>query len=190
MNFALVAGIIVVLILLLGKRKGQEDTNKGMAILWAHKTGAGYQCVGYADYEESAIEVGHYKLSRVILIDPHFINPAMEGEPVSPGYGMSSDIYISASEMENVESGAGVYQVLMPLIASGMLTDQRLLMFLDAAAIKHMKSQDEWEAVSKAQANWSIGRTYPFRQSTLFRVRNSTSVFTSYFYPVLLEMQS
>lgn len=195
MNVLIVAGIAALLIAL-AKKSGQGNGGslggERTALFWAHKTGAGYVCVGYCpNITESSVTPGQYRIDgkESMVIAPFFIDPT-KGEPDPPGFSpLGYDVYVGGAELKEVTNASGVYLILMPLILAGVFKDDRYLqMLLTDDAIANMKSQPEWERIEKAHANFSIGRTQPFRDSKIYRVRSANPLFSSYLYPVLLEI--
>lgn len=160
-----------------------KDVVGSSAILWAHKTGAGFVCVGYAQ----AVGIGATeKTIHVIeptMLHPGFVNPGIE--PETPGYVTGPTLDFSPTDLQAVENGAGAYQILAPLNFAGFLgsDDVALMVFADMESVRKMRKK-----YLSARKNWSVGRTWPFKRSKLYRLRVPFGVLANYGFPILLEI--
>ena len=161
------------------------------AMLWAHKTGAGFVMVGYSLDVKQAKDSAQLKISAPMLIHPGFIAPGVE--PQAPGYGTGNDFYLDAdTELERIENAAGVYQVLAPLncadAGGGPLADTTmgLMLFENEDALRKMQDRYAGERLTFAVARTDKGSK--FQRSVLYRARAYAGVFSSYYFPVLIEL--
>lgn len=161
------------------------------AILWAHKTEAGFACVGFCKVRIGERE-DQLQLPDVTVIHPGFVNPSIE--PELPGFGMlpGSPFYVNPNtEIELVQSPAGGYVILQPIQwadGKGLLTDpaRAKMLFADEVARKKMVNQYAGQRKSLTVVRTLSGMVY----SKLYRIRSGslTPALRDYFYPVLIEL--
>jgi hypothetical protein len=173
------------------------------AILWAHKTGAGFVAVGFAS--QSRVSPSQMLIRSLQLIEPFFINPTWPppkgtgflelGPPAGNnghkwGWFPGPELPINIStELEEVENVSGAYQVLQPLNCAGLTGSTIIgkMLWDDAETRKTMKN-----TYYKQSKSFTVGRDNPFKASKLYRVRSNIwySLFTNYYYPILLEVST
>jgi hypothetical protein len=170
---------------------GGPSTGPTDAIFWAHRVEAALACIGFGKVRRGEKE-GQLQLSDVTAIHPGFINSSIK--PESPGFGLlpGSPFYVNPNtELELVQSPAGGYVILQPIQfvdGKGLLTDpiRAKMLFADSTARKKMVDQYAGQRKSLTVMRTAAG----FASSKLYRVRSAQwyTVFSSYFYPVLLEL--
>jgi len=161
------------------------------AIFWAHKTEAAFACVAFGKVRIGGKE-GQLQLDDIMAICPGFISPGIE--PESPGFGplAGTPFYVNPNtELELVQTPAGGYVILPPIQwadGRGLLTNPICAKMLFVDPTKRQKMVDQYAGQRKSL---TVMRTISgFVNSKLYRVRSAQlySVFSRYFYPVLLEL--
>ena len=164
------------------------------AILWAHKTPAGFVAVGFS--VDTLMSETQVLVQNPQLIYPTFINPEyplpknkpdkVEGHKWGWMSGPDMPVFIRG-EMQEEPNAPGGYIVLQPLNHAKLLGSSAVgrMLFPDVDALAKMRAE-----YSGKDKSFTLPRAYPFPRSKLYQVQSNLwgSIYGAYFYPVLLEI--
>jgi len=156
-----------------------------VALFWAHKTGAGFACVGVS--ELVWIKGNDIRFKNITLIHNGFIDPSVE--PQVPGYGDWPDVDISMLELQKPILPGGGYLILRPLLTAGILEVPGVLDMLVSDKSSHQRLKDSYKGNTKNLTVMRNGTSGKFFNSTIYNFRgNAPNFFSDYHYPVLVEL--